>query len=265
VVQRCPECGQENPAIARFCLGCGQPFAGADVAPREERRIVSVIFVDLAGFTARAERLDPEDVRAILAPYHEAVRREIASFGGIVEKFIGDAVMGVFGAPVAYGDDAERAIRAALVVRETVDQLNERDETLDLRIRVAVNTGEALVSLGARPELGEAMIAGDVVNTAARLQAGAPVGGIVVGAETYLATRDSIAYEPLAPIVAKGKEASRSRGRRISSRSSALPAWERRDSASSSPAWWTTPAAATSGAAHCPTGRAAPTAPSPRR
>jgi class 3 adenylate cyclase len=206
-VQRCPDCGQDNPAIARFCLGCGRPFAGAEAATREERRIVSVIFVDLAGFTARAERLDPEDVRAILAPYHEAVRREIASFGGVVEKFIGDAVMGVFGAPVAYGDDAERAIRAALVVRDTVDQLNERDETLDLRIRVAVNTGEALVSLGARPELGESMIAGDVVNTAARLQAAAPVGGIVVGAETYLSTRESIAYEPLPPVVAKGKRA----------------------------------------------------------
>jgi len=130
---------------------------------------VSVLFVDLVGFTARAENLDPEDVRAILAPYHAGVRSEIESFGGVVEKFIGDAVMAVFGAPTAYGDDAERAMRAALSVRDAVEEMNERDEQLDLQLRIAVNTGEALVSLNNRPELGESMIAGDVVNTAARL------------------------------------------------------------------------------------------------
>src|SRR5579862_853012 len=162
-MQRCSACGQENPDIARFCLSCGRPLGGADAPAGEERRVVSVVFVDLVGFTARAERLDPEDVRAILAPYHECVRREIQSFGGVVEKFIGDAVMAVFGAPTAYGDDAERAMRAALAVRESIREMNDRDAQLDLHLRIAVNTGEALVSLTNRPELGEAMVAGDVV------------------------------------------------------------------------------------------------------
>ncbi len=195
----CAACEQENPPGARFCLACGAPLGSPDA--RDERRVVSVIFVDLVGFTARAEQLDPEDVRAVLAPYHERVRREIESFGGVVEKFIGDAVMGIFGAPLAHGDDAERAVRAALVVRDAVGELAGGD----LQIRIAVNTGEAVVSLGARLALGESMVAGDVVNTAARLQAAAPVNGIVVGQETYRATRDAIEYEPTGPISAKGK------------------------------------------------------------
>ncbi len=177
----------------------------ASAQPDEERRVVSVIFVDLVGFTARAERLDPEDVRAILTPYHECLRREIQSFGGVVEKFIGDAVMAVFGAPTAFGDDAERAMRAVLAVRDSVREMNERDAQLDLQLRIAVNTGEALVSLRTRPELGESMVAGDVVNTASRLQQAAPVNGILVGEETYAATRDAIVYEPAPPVVAKGK------------------------------------------------------------
>jgi len=195
----CPQCAQENPPLARFCLACGTRLTGT-AAPTDERRIVTIIFVDLVGFTARAEQLDPEDVRGLLAPYHERVRHEIESFGGVVEKFIGDAVMGVFGAPLAYGDDAERAVRAALVVRDVAVELPG-----DLQIRIAVNTGEAVVSLGARPELGESMVAGDVVNTASRLQAAAPVNGVVVGEETYLTTRGSIEYLPTEPVFAKGK------------------------------------------------------------
>ena len=197
----CPACGQENPAVARFCLACGASISD-ESAPRDERRIVTVIFVDLVGFTARAERLDPEEVRAVLAPYHDRVRREIESFGGVVEKFIGDAVMGVFGAPLAHGDDAERAVRAALVVRDIVGELAGGD----LQIRIAVNTGEAVASLGARPALGESLVAGDVVNTAARLQAAAPVNGVVVGEETYLTTRDAIEYASAESVIAKGKE-----------------------------------------------------------
>ncbi len=197
----CHACAQENPAGARFCLACGSSL-DATSRPGDERRVVSVIFVDLVGFTARAERLDPEDVLAVLAPYHERVRREIESFGGIVEKFIGDAVMGLFGAPHAHGDDAERAVRAGLVVRDSVSELAGGD----LQIRIAVNTGDAVVSLGARPALGESMVTGDVVNTASRLQAAAPVNGIVVGEETYLETRDVIAYEATEPVIAKGKE-----------------------------------------------------------
>jgi class 3 adenylate cyclase len=203
----CRACGQDNPEIARFCLACGAPLA-AETAHREERRIVSVVFVDLVGFTSRSEQLDPEDVRAILTPYHGTVRDELESFGGVVEKFVGDAVMAVFGAPTAHGDDPERAVRAALAVRDAVAALNIEQPELELRIRGAVNTGEAVVTLSARPALGEAMVAGDVVNTAARLQQHAPVGEIVVGEETYRATRSAIEYEAVEPVTAKGKTAS---------------------------------------------------------
>ncbi|MEP7335983.1 MAG: AAA family ATPase, partial [Actinomycetota bacterium] len=165
----------------------------------EERRVVSVIFVDLVGFTTDAERLDPEDVRALLNPYYERVREEIEHCGGSVEKFVGDAVMGVFGAPVAHGDDPERAVRAALAVREWADGQDGLD------VRVAVNTGEAIVTLDARPSYGEAMVAGDVVNTAARLQSAAPIGSVIVGEETHAATRTVIDYRPAAPVIAKGK------------------------------------------------------------
>src|SRR3954463_5997137 len=137
-----PACGQENPPAARFCLECGAPITDRARAV-DERRIVSIIFVDLVGFTGRAEQLDPEDVRALLAPYHDRVRREIESFGGVVEKFIGDAVMGLFGAPVAHGDDAERAVRAALAIRDLAGELGAGG----LDIRIAVNTGEAVVAL----------------------------------------------------------------------------------------------------------------------
>ena len=198
---QCSNCRQENPEGAKFCLACGQQLAAAAPVGRDERRIVSVVFVDLVGFTSRSEQLDPEDVRAFLTPYHDFVRREFESFGGVVEKFIGDAIVAVFGAPTAYGDDAERAARAALAVRDGVRELGE----LDVQVRIAVNTGEALVSLGARPELGEAMVAGDVVNTASRLQSAAPVDGVIVGRETYRTTRDAIEYEPAAPVEAKGK------------------------------------------------------------
>src|SRR5438093_3397603 len=203
----CATCAQDNPDVARFCLACGAALGVDEAPPNEERRFISVLFGGLVGFTARAERLDPEDVRAILTPYHETVRREIESFGGVVEKFVGDAVMSVFGAPTAYGDDAERAVRAALAVRDSVRELNDGDPRLDLQIRIAVNTGEALVSLGARPSMGESMVAGDVVNTASRLQQAAPVNGIIVGEETYASTRDAIKYEPMPPVEAKGKAA----------------------------------------------------------
>jgi class 3 adenylate cyclase len=205
-VATCSSCGQENPDIARFCLACGASLE-AETPRREERRIVSVVFVDLVGFTSRSEQLDPEDVRAILTPYHGTVRDELESFGGVVEKFVGDAVMAVFGAPTSHGDDPERAVRAALAVRDAVAALNAEQPELELRIRGAVNTGEAVVTLSARPALGEAMVAGDVVNTASRLQGSAPVGEIIVGEETYRATRSAIEYEAVEPVVAKGKSA----------------------------------------------------------
>jgi class 3 adenylate cyclase/predicted ATPase len=167
--------------------------------PRRERKVVTVVFADLVGFTARAEQLDPEDVEAILQPYQELLRAEFERFGGTVEKFIGDAVMAIFGAPVAHEDDPERAVRAALAVRDTI---RERGE---LELRIAVNTGEAIVRLGARPESGEGMATGDVLNTASRLQSAAPVNGILVGETTYNATRHVIRYQPVDPVEAKGK------------------------------------------------------------
>jgi class 3 adenylate cyclase len=195
----CARCGQENPEAAKFCFACGAALAEGG-RPGEERRIVSVLFVDLVGFTARSETLDPEDVRDFLTPYHQRVRSELERFGGSVEKFVGDAVVGMFGAPTAYGDDPERAVRAALAVRDWAGEDG-------LEVRIAVNTGEAIVSLDASPAHGDAMVAGDVVNTAARLQAAAPIGGVLVGEETYLSTRTAIEYRPANAITAKGKAA----------------------------------------------------------
>jgi class 3 adenylate cyclase/tetratricopeptide (TPR) repeat protein len=200
----CPSCGQENPEIAKFCLACGAPLAPPEPAA-EERKLITVLFCDIVGSTATAEQLDPEDVRARLAPYYERARRELERHGGTVEKFIGDAVVALFGAPIAHEDDPERAVRAALAVREAVGRLNEQDAWLDLKIRVGVNTGEALVVLGARATEGEGMASGDVMNTAARLQSAAPVDGIVVGELTYRATRGAIEYRDTEPIAAKGK------------------------------------------------------------
>jgi class 3 adenylate cyclase/tetratricopeptide (TPR) repeat protein len=198
----CPHCGEENPERARFCLACGQTLA-AETPAGEERKVVSVLFVDLVGFTDRSDRADPEDVRATLRPYHERVKADIERFGGTVEKFIGDAVMAVFGAPVAHEDDAERAVRAALRILETMETL--RDEGLDVAVRAAVTTGEVIVALGARPERGEGLVAGDVVNTAARLQGAAPVGGVIVDAATMRSAERSIEFESLEPVTAKGK------------------------------------------------------------
>jgi class 3 adenylate cyclase len=182
----------------------------AETAPvtREERKVVTVLFADLVGFTSRSERLDPEDVRALLSPYYARLRAELERFGGTVEKFIGDAVMALFGAPVAHEDDPERAVRAALAIRDWVV-----DQQVDLQLRIAVNTGEVLVALDARPGQGEGMASGDVVNTTARLQAAAPVNGILVGEATRRATSPVISYRPAPPVTAKGK-------------AEPVPAWE---------------------------------------
>jgi class 3 adenylate cyclase/tetratricopeptide (TPR) repeat protein len=201
----CPNCGFENADGANFCSNCGYALAVAAEPRREERKVVTVVFADLVGSTARAERLDPEDVRAILAPYHDRLRTELERYGGTVEKFIGDAVVGVFGAPVAHEDDPERAVRAALAIQEAIAVLNESDPALELEVRIGVNTGEALVALGARPELGEAMVAGDVMNTGARLQSAAPGGGVLVSDATYRVTSRAIEYGEAETIEAKGK------------------------------------------------------------
>src|SRR5438128_4919824 len=165
----CPVCGQENPAGFKFCGACGAELDAAVAPAREERKVITVLFADLVGFTSRAEKLDPEDVRAMLSPYYARLRHELERHGGTVEKFIGDAVVALFGAPVAHEDDPERAVRAALAIRDWIVE-----QAQDLQVRIAVTTGEALVTLDARPSEGEGMAAGDVVNTAARLQAAAP-------------------------------------------------------------------------------------------
>jgi class 3 adenylate cyclase/predicted ATPase len=198
---RCPSCGQENPEGFRFCGACATPLGPEVAERREERKVVTVLFCDLVGSTAQAERLDPEDVRALLSRYHKRVRAELELFGGTVEKFIGDAVMALFGAPVAHEDDPERAVRAALAVREWAG------EEPDVQVRVGITTGETLVALGTRPDLGEGMAAGDVVNTAARLQAAAPVDGILVDETTFRATERVVEYAAAQPVEAKGKEA----------------------------------------------------------
>jgi class 3 adenylate cyclase/tetratricopeptide (TPR) repeat protein len=203
----CPSCGFENAESAKFCSECGSRLDVSSTPQREERKVVTVVFADLVGSTARADQLDPEDVRAVLAPYHDRLRGELERHGGTVEKFIGDAVVGVFGAPVAHEDDPERGVRAALAIHEAIAELNEADPRLELEVRIGVHTGEALVSLGARPELGEAMVAGDVMNTAARLQSAAPPGGILVSEATHRGTDRAIEYDEAEPVTAKGKQA----------------------------------------------------------
>ena len=182
------------------------PLQATSARLGEERKIVTVLFADLVGFTARAERLDPEDVRGVLSPYHARVRAELERCGGTVEKFIGDAVMAVFGAPVAHEDDPERAVRAALAIRDWIAE-QARAAGADRG-----QHGRGARHVGARPAEGEGMVAGDVVNTAARLQAAAPVNGVLVGETTYRATRDAIDYRD-------GRSRSRRRARPSPSRS----------------------------------------------
>src|SRR6266542_3159677 len=174
---QCPSCGETNAPEARFCSSCGARLE-ASGGLREERKLISVLFVDLVGFTTRSDGADPEDVRDALQLYHADAKQRIEHYGGTLEKFIGDAVMAVFGAPIAHGDDAERAVRAGLRVLEGIDELN-RDHKLELAARAAVNTGEAVVSVDMAPA--DALATGDVVNTASRLQSAAPSGRLIVG------------------------------------------------------------------------------------
>src|SRR5439155_25733799 len=195
----CPACGRENPDGFEFCGFCRNPLdVVAPSSRHEERKVVTVLFCDLVGFTAKAEQLDPEDVRAVLGPYHSRLRVELERHGGTVEKFIGDAVMALFGAPAAHEDDPERAIRAALAIREFAVE-----EGLELRI--GITTGEALIALDASPVEGEGVASGDVVNTAARLQSAAPVNGILADETTYRSTRRAIEYRAASAVEAKGK------------------------------------------------------------
>jgi class 3 adenylate cyclase/tetratricopeptide (TPR) repeat protein len=200
---RCAVCGQDNPGGFRFCGACGASLAGPARAPAEERRLVTVLFCDLVGFTARSDQADPEDVGALLRPYHVRLRAEIERLGGTLDKFIGDGVMAVFGAPVAHEDDPERAVRCALGMLAAIEELNQAHPSLDLAIRIGITTGEALVRLG--PDQQSEGVVGDVVNTAARLEGVAPAGGVVVGEATFRATRRLFDYHELGAVQVKGK------------------------------------------------------------
>jgi len=195
----CPACGAANDPDDRFCGECGAALEGEPrPAPAEaERRLVSVLFGDLVGFTPLSEDQDPEAVRELLSRYFETARRVIERYGGTVEKFIGDAVMAVWGTPIAREDDAERAVRAGLELVEIVATLGE-----GLAMRVGVVTGEAAVTIGAE---GQGMVAGDLVNTASRVQATATAGTVLVGERTRRASEAAIAYEDAGAHELKGK------------------------------------------------------------
>ena len=208
----CPSCGQTWAPSFRFCGNCGTPLASpsggapapaAEMTP-EERKVVTVIFADLSGSTELATRLDPEDLRGVLRPFFDAMVEEIERFGGTVEKFIGDAVMAVFGVPVAHEDDEERAVRAAFAMQARMGVLN-REVTEraggDLDLRVGVNTGEVLAAHSSHRE---GYVTGEVVNVAARLQTVAESGAVVVGQRTRDATVATIAYRDLGPFELKG-------------------------------------------------------------
>lgn len=211
----CPACGFEQPAVATFCSACGVALredarrAAKTTDDRQERRVVTVLFADLVGSTALGERLDPEDVRELQGELFELINTEVERFGGTSEKFAGDAVLAVFGIPQAHEDDPERAVRAALAVRDGFGAFTERVQGrhgADVGLRVGVNTGEVVSGREAAAR-GELMVSGDAVNVAARLQQHADPGEVLVGKRTQTATSRTIAYREHEPIEAKGKSA----------------------------------------------------------
>jgi class 3 adenylate cyclase len=205
----CASCGAANASDDKYCGECGQPLARETPAvpaapPREgdtERRVVSVLFVDLVGFTSFSEGRDPEDVRAMLTQYFDAASDAVQRHGGSVEKFIGDAVMAVWGTPVAHEDDAERAVRSALEIVDRVAALGGNLH-LDLKARAGVLTGEAVAVLDA---VGQGFVTGDLVNTASRLQSAAEPGTVLVGEKTFRSVAASIACTPVESLTLKGK------------------------------------------------------------
>jgi predicted ATPase/class 3 adenylate cyclase len=212
----CSSCGTTNPSGQKFCGECGATLVGGSPeevvtpvpahatrdVPTTERRLVSVLFADLVGFTTLSESRDPEEVRDLLTRYFEMSRQIVGRYGGVVEKFIGDAVMALWGSPIAHEDDAERAVRAALELTESIRALGDELGARDLTARAGVLTGEAAISIGAE---GQGMVAGDLVNTASRVQSAADPGSVFVGEATMRSTDAVIAYEPAGPHQLKGK------------------------------------------------------------
>jgi class 3 adenylate cyclase len=201
----CDECGAAVPSAAGSPISAAEstpPLRPPLSSPQAERRLVSVLFADLVGFTSLSEQRDPEEVRDLLTRYFDTSRRLTGLYGGTIEKFIGDAVMAVWGTPVAQEDDAERAVRAALDLVEAVGALGAELGAGDLKARVGVLTGEAAVTIGAE---GQGMVAGDLVNTASRIQSAAEPGWVLVGEVTRRATEAAVAYEEAGAHTMKGK------------------------------------------------------------
>jgi class 3 adenylate cyclase/tetratricopeptide (TPR) repeat protein len=195
----CPSCGAPVAAGARFCASCGHALHSRS----DERRIATVLFADLVGFTTLSETRDPEQVKNLVDSCFQLLARDITSFGGQVDKIVGDAIIALFGAPVAHEDDAERAVRAALRMQETI-QAYRADTDAPVHLRIGVNTGEVLV--GALRAGGDYTAMGDVVNTAQRLETVAEPGAVVVGPATHAATHESVAYQSLGSVDVKGRD-----------------------------------------------------------
>jgi class 3 adenylate cyclase/tetratricopeptide (TPR) repeat protein len=205
-VKRCPSCGEENADRARFCQNCASPLAEPDGHLADVRRVVTIVFADVTGSTSLGERLDPEALRRVMGRYFDEMSAVIERHGGTVEKFIGDAVMAVFGIPRLHEDDAVRAARAAGGMREALAALNlelEREHGVGIEARIGVNTGEVVAG---DPSAGQRLVTGDAVNVAARLEQAASPGEIFLGETTYRLVKDAVEVEPVAALDLKGKE-----------------------------------------------------------
>jgi class 3 adenylate cyclase/tetratricopeptide (TPR) repeat protein len=202
---RCPQCNEENPERARFCLACGRELAEAAAPQREVRKTVTVLFCDVTGSTGLGERLDPESLRRVMSRYFDEMKGVLERHGGMVEKFIGDAIMAVFGIPVLHEDDALRACRAAVEMRSTLASLNEdlrKQWGVEIQVRTGINTGEVVAG---DPAAGKTLVTGDTVNVAARLEQAAAAGETLIGHETQRLARDALSAEEVAPLALKGK------------------------------------------------------------
>jgi class 3 adenylate cyclase/tetratricopeptide (TPR) repeat protein len=204
MVVACPSCGTENSEQAKFCSECAAPLTAATNG-RESRRTVTILFADVSGSTSLGEQLDPESLRVLMGRYFAEMRAIIERHGGMVEKFIGDAVMAVFGIPTLHEDDAMRAVRAAAEIRERLSDMNEElaaEREISIRFRTGVNTGQVVAG---DPAAGQTLVTGDAVNTAARLEQAATPGEVVIGPLTYQLVRDAVEVQPLEPLELKGK------------------------------------------------------------
>jgi class 3 adenylate cyclase len=203
----CPSCGRENPSDAKFCNTCGAALAPAPPA-RKERKFATALFADLVGSTALSEREDPEVVQSVVGRTFDRLAQEIGRYEGLLEKFMGDAVLAVFGVPKSHEDDAERAVRAALEMQAILSELNRgfaAEGKPTLAMRIGVEAGEVLVDVERASGPRDRMLTGDAVNTAARLQASAEPGQIVVGPSVYASTRDVIEYQGAGRAHAEGQ------------------------------------------------------------